>query len=56
MWRNRDFVRYWVGHTVSQVGSEVTELALPLVALLQLGASSGEVGVLRAAQFLPSCC
>ena len=53
MWRNRDFVRYWVGHTVSQLGSEVTELALPLVALLQRGASSGEVGVLRAAQFLP---
>lgn len=53
MWRNHDFVRYWVGHTVSQLGSEVTRLALPLVALLQLGASSGEVGVLRAAQFLP---
>jgi MFS family permease len=53
MWRNRDFVRYWVGHTVSQLGSEITELALPLVALLQLGASSSEVGVLRAAQFLP---
>jgi MFS family permease len=53
MWRNRDFVCYWVGHTVSQLGSEITELALPLVALLQLGASSGEVGVLRAAQFLP---
>lgn len=46
MWRNRDFVRYWVGHTVSQLGSEVTELALPLVALLRLGASSGEVGTI----------
>src|SRR5262245_25134711 len=53
VWRDRDFVRYWTGQTVSQVGSQVTELALPLVALLQLGASSAEVGVLRALAFVP---
>jgi MFS family permease len=53
VWRDRDFLRYWSGHTVSQVGSQVTELALPLVALLQLGASSTAVGVLRALEFLP---
>lgn len=53
VWRDRDFVRYWAGHTVSQVGSQVTDLALPLVALLQLGASSTAVGVLRAVEFLP---
>jgi hypothetical protein len=47
VWRDRDFVRYWTGQTVSEVGSQVTELALPLVALLQLGATSTEVGVLR---------
>jgi len=40
VWRDRDFVRYWTGQTVSQVGSQVTELALPLVALLQLGATA----------------
>jgi MFS family permease len=53
VWRDRDFVRYWTGQTVSEVGSQVTELALPLVALLQLGASSTEVGVLRAVAFVP---
>jgi MFS family permease len=53
-WRtSSDFRRYWLGHTISQLGSEVTALALPLVALLQLGATSGQVGVLRAAAFLP---
>jgi hypothetical protein len=31
MWRNRDFVRYWVRHTVSQLGSEVTGLTIGLV-------------------------
>jgi MFS family permease len=53
LWRDRDFVRYWAGQTVSQVGSQITQLALPLVALLQLGASSTAVGVLRAVEFLP---
>jgi len=53
IWRDRDFVRYWTGHTVSQVGSQVTDLALPLVALLELQASSAEVGLLRAVKFAP---
>lgn len=53
LWRDRDFVRYWAGQTVSQVGSQVTELALALVALFQLGASSTAVGLLRAVEFLP---
>jgi hypothetical protein len=44
--RDGDFVRSCAGQTVSQVGTQVTELALPLVALLQLGASSAAVGVL----------
>jgi MFS family permease len=35
------------------LGSQVTELALPLVALLQLGATSTAVGVLRALEFVP---
>jgi hypothetical protein len=30
LWRDREFVRYWAGQTVSQVGSQVTQLALPL--------------------------
>jgi MFS family permease len=53
VWVDREFVRYWAGQTVSQVGSQVTELALPLVALLQLGASSTAVGLLRAVEFVP---
>lgn len=53
VWASRDFRWYWFGHTVSQFGSAVTLLALPLVALLQLGASSAQVGLLAAAGFLP---
>ena len=38
---------------VSEVGTQVTFLALPLLALLQLGVGAAVVGLLTAAQFLP---
>ena len=53
VWSNRSFRRLWFASTVSSFGSEVAELALPLLALLTLSASAAEVGLLRVAQFLP---
>ena len=53
VWRDPDFAWHWTGHTVSQVGSQITEIALPLVALLELQASSAQVGLLRALEFAP---
>ena len=53
VWSNRSFRRLWFASTVSSFGSEVAELALPLLALLALSASATEVGLLRVAQFLP---
>ena len=50
---NRDFVRLWSGETISQLGSQVTLIALPLIAIKVLGATTFEVGALEAAQFLP---
>jgi MFS family permease len=49
--RERDFRRLWIAQSVSQVGSEVTLLALPLVAVLVLDASPFEVALLGATQF-----
>ncbi|GAA0319369.1 MFS transporter [Actinoallomurus spadix] len=48
LWRHRDFLLLWGGQTVSDVGSAVTVLALPLIAVSVLGASTFEVGVLSA--------
>lgn len=45
---HRDFRLLWTAETVSQFGSMVTQLALPLVAVLYLHASTFEVGVLAA--------
>jgi MFS family permease len=38
LWKNADFVKLWTGQTVSKLGSVVTRTALPLVAILTLGA------------------
>lgn len=52
-WGNRDFRRLWFGSTVSWFGSEIGELALPLLAIVTLRASPDQLGILRGAQFLP---
>ena len=53
LWRDRDFLRLWLGETVSQFGSQITTLALPLTAVLILGATPAQIGALGAAQFAP---
>ncbi|WP_377273486.1 MFS transporter [Peterkaempfera sp. SMS 1(5)a] len=50
IWRHRDFLMLWGGQTVSEMGSQVTVLALPLVAVVLLNASAFQVGLLSAAQ------
>jgi MFS family permease len=53
LWRDADFLRLWAGQTVSEFGSQVTLLALPLAAILVLEASAFEVAVLSSVQFVP---
>ena len=48
LWHHLDFRRLWIGETISQLGSMVSGLALPLVAILVLHASVFEVGLLTA--------
>jgi hypothetical protein len=52
-YRDRRFATYWAGQGVSELGDRVSELALPLIAITTLGASSIEVGVLTAAVWAP---
>jgi MFS family permease len=53
LWHHRDFRRLWIGETVSQLGSNVSILALPLVAILVVKASTFEVGLLGAFESVP---
>lgn len=53
LWRKSDFVRLWVGQTISEAGTQVSQLAVPTVAILLLHASPFQVGLLTALEFLP---
>ena len=53
LWRHRDFMKLWTGQTVSQLGDEVTQLAIPLVAAFTLEVTPFEFALLAVLQFLP---
>jgi len=53
LWRHGDFLKLWAGQTISQLGSQVTFLALPLTAILLFRATPFQVGVLGTLEFLP---
>jgi len=50
LWRDRNFLTLWSGQALSQFGAQITELAIPVLAVLMLNASEWEVGLLNAAQ------
>ena len=52
LWR-RDFRWFWFGETTSKIGSSMTVVAMPLVAVLVLNASTFTVGLLQASTWLP---
>ncbi|MEU0095010.1 MFS transporter [Kribbella sp. NPDC006257] len=53
MLRHREFLKLWVGQAVSASGSAITAVAMPLVAVVTLGASPVEIGVLSALTVVP---
>jgi len=53
IWNNSEFVKFWLGETISVFGSAVTSLALPLTAVVVLKATPAQMGVLSAAGYLP---
>jgi MFS family permease len=53
IWRQKPFVRFWLGQSISWVGSGVSDFAIPLVAVITLNATPGQMGVLRAVGAAP---
>lgn len=49
LWRHRNFMYLWGGQAVSEVGSQVTFIALPLLAVVTLHATTFEAALLEAA-------
>jgi MFS family permease len=53
LWRHGDFLRLWTGETISQFGSQISQLAIPFTAILVLDATAFEVAALTTVEFLP---
>lgn len=53
LWRQRSFQLFWTGETISQLGSSVTFVLLPLTAVRVLHASAFLVSLITAAVWLP---
>jgi MFS family permease len=51
LWRHPDFLKLWTGQTISEIGSNLTLLALPTIVILTLHGGAFEVGLLNALQF-----
>jgi predicted MFS family arabinose efflux permease len=51
--RQPEFLKLWAAQSISQVGDQITLLALPLAAVLTLDASAAQMGFLVAAELLP---
>ncbi|MEV6949853.1 MFS transporter [Streptomyces sp. NPDC051172] len=54
LWRDRRFRRFWAGHSASQFGDRITELALPLIAISAMHASANQVAWLTALIWTPN--
>src|SRR5487761_743026 len=52
LWRDGEFLKLWSGQAISEIGSQVSLLALPTVAILVLGATPFQVGLLAACENL----
>ena len=53
LWENHGFRSFWAAQAVSQFGDRITELALPIIAVVALDAGPTEVGLLTAAVWAP---
>ena len=51
--RDPGFLRLWAAETISHLGSSVTNLALPVVAITLLDATPLQIAILNLADFLP---
>src|SRR5579863_825998 len=48
LWKNPDFLKLWLGRTISDMGNGITGIALPLTAVLVLSATPAQMGILSA--------
>jgi MFS family permease len=53
IWKEAGFRRFWIGESISGLGSSVTAFVLPLVGVIVLRMTPGQMGMLRALENSP---
>src|SRR5438105_3532280 len=53
LWRHGDFMKLWIGQSISEFGTPVSQIAIPWIAIKTIKASAFEVATLSTVQFLP---
>jgi MFS family permease len=53
LWRHGDFMKLWIGQSISEFGTPVSQIAIPWIAIKIINASAFEVATLTTVQFLP---
>ncbi len=53
LWRHPDFLKLWSAETISQFGTQISALAIPLVAVITLDVSAFQVALLNVVEFAP---
>ncbi len=53
LWRHRDFLKLWTGQSISELGSQVSQLAIPWVAAVVLHVSPFVFALLGTLGFMP---
>src|SRR5271165_4825201 len=52
LWRHANFLRLWTAETSSLMGTQVTVIAIPTLAILLLHADAFSVGILTSLQWI----
>ena len=52
LWKHWDFLKFWTGDTVTQFTGQITNLALPTIAVLTLRVTALQLGILDALGFI----
>jgi MFS family permease len=53
LWGHPDFMKLWIGQSISEFGTPISQIAIPWIAIKTLDASAFEVATLGTVQFLP---
>jgi MFS family permease len=53
LWRHGDFMKLWIGQSISVFGTPISQIAIPWIAIKTINASAFEVATLTTVEFLP---